>query len=823
MRRVHFHKKATSLAIIASACLGLLIVATMGCSRGAYRRMADKDAYHLLASRETDSRWDIPRRTVEANPISRLADPNCPDCGPLPPDDPAAAYYMQHTAATKRPIDYWAKRGELPSVENQQWLEYLPANEEGVINVDNQTAVDLALIHNRDFQTQVESLHLVALNLSENRFEFLTNWLGGTDTNFTATRDGAFAQRNLSQISNLGFTRELASGGQFLTNIINSFTWQLGGNGNSNFATGGLLFQITQPLLRGAFRHVRTEGLTQSERTLLYSVRDFARFRRLFYLNITQQYLALLNQSQSVAIIEDNLRSLKLNLDEHNVLFERDLVSSIQVDSVLQEYQSGRLNLLNSQQALQTSLDQFKFLLGLPAKVDIRIDESILQPFELNSSEVIELQASVEELNSKLAEFLPPEVAPDEFLEKIYEQVKEYGEALDETQTNVQKEFERWHKRVNADHTGADEYSLVDWEQQKTLANRIEKFLEELSEQAAEIKKLTTKDLAELEVVATPKQPAEDEDTADENEKSSTAAALKHWRNLQSLIAGPGGLKDRVNTLFVLETQIRLFLIDIRSLEVDEQTAVEIALSNRLDLMNNRAQVVDAYRSVEIAADQLESDLSVTASTNLLTDPNVDNAFRFDSDSSQYNLGVSFDGPLNRFSERNQYRAQQLNYQLQRRAYMESEDTVVNSVRLNLRELNTNRFNFLIARQQLIVAARRVEQAQFALRTATSGDSSLTQDVLRALEDLQNIKTSLISNWINYEISRIALFVDLESLQLDEQGTWINQAQTSFASERVAQPPFEPAPSESPATSLSTVREDDNDRPNQITTDTARN
>ena len=270
MHRVPLHQKVTRQATVISACLGLLMIATMGCSRAAYRRMADKDAYHLLASRKTDSRWDIPSRPVEANSISRLADPNCPDCGPVPPDDPAAAYYMQHVAATKRPIDYWAKRGELPSVENQHWLEYLPTDEQGVINVDNQTAVDLALIHNRDFQTQVELLHLAALTLSEDRFEFLTNWFGGTVTDFNATRDGAFAQRNLSQISNLGFTRNLASGGQFLTNIINSFTWQLGGNGNSNFATGGLLFQITQPLLRGAFRHIRTEGLTQSERTLLY-------------------------------------------------------------------------------------------------------------------------------------------------------------------------------------------------------------------------------------------------------------------------------------------------------------------------------------------------------------------------------------------------------------------------------------------------------------------------------------------------------------------------------------------------------------------------
>jgi outer membrane protein TolC len=800
----------------------LVLLPIAGCSRGAYRQWADKDAYCLLASRETDGRWDIPSRDVEPDSISRLADPNCPDCGPLPPDDPAAACYMRKSAASQRPIDYWAKRGELPSVENLHWLNYLPTGEDGVINVNNQTAVDLALIHNRDFQTQVELLHRIALNLSENRFEFLTNWFGGTDNGFASTRDGAFAERNVSAATRLGFSRNLASGGQFLTNIINSFNWQLGGNGNSNFATGGLLFQITQPLLRGAFRHVRTESLTQSERTLLYAVREFARFRRQFYFDTTRQYLSLLTQSQSIAIIEDNLRSLQLNLNEHNMLYDLDKVSPIQVDSVLQEYQSGRLRLLNARQSLQTSLDQFKFQLGLPFKVEIKIDESILKPFELNSPELIELQEAAEELNVELMKYLPPEIASDELLEKIYKQIKMLGQQLEEIQPDVRAEFDRWEARVNGDHADADEYEAVDWEQQETLATRNKKRFDDLVKQSAEVKKLTKKSLEDLDVITSPNAPQADEDNVPENSPADSDSAVRRWKNLQALISGPGGLKERINELFVLQTQIRLFLIDIRSLEIDEPTAIQIALENRLDLMNSRARVVDSYRAVEIAADQLESVLSVTASANLQTDPNVDNSFRFDGDRNQYNLGVSFDGPLNRFSERNQYRARQLDYQQQRRTYMSDEDSIVNGIRLNIRQLSTNRFNFLISRQQLIVAIRRVEQAQFNLRTDTSSDSSVTQDVLRALQDLQDTKTNLISSWINYEISRIALFVDLESLQLDDQGVWINQLQSTFVSEAVNQPQFEPAPLEpgqnGPEQNESqSENEDVSDRPNEGT------
>ena len=244
---------------------------------------------------------------------------------------------------------------------------------------------------------------------------------------------------------------------------------------------------------------------------------------------------------------------------------------------------------------------------------------------------------------------------------------------------------------------------------------------------------------------------------------------------MQLLISDQGGLLDRATTLFVTQNQIRLFLIEIAPLEIEEELAVRLALENRLDLMNSRGFVVDSFRQVEITADQLQSDLNVTASANLNTDPNIANAFRFDGDENQYDIGIEFDGPLNRFGERNSYRLAQLAYQQQRRDYMAAEDGIVNEIRFNLRQLRTNRFNFKIARQQLITATRQVDLSQLTLRQQRDTDSSATQDLLQALEDLRDAKISLISNWIAYETSRIELFVDLELLNLDERGIWINE------------------------------------------------
>ena len=719
--------------------------------------MADRDAYCLINSRQSNPDWVIPERTVEANPQSRLADSNCPDCGPLPPDDPAAAGYMRHPYNSRKPVRYWDQRGSQAAIENGGWESTLPYDETGAVKLNKQMAVDLALIHSRDFQIQVEQVYELALQLSSNRFDFEVNWFGGSSGDFVAIGDGANAVRNLSQNNDLGFTRNFASGGQFLTTLANSFTWQLGGNGNSNFSTGSLLFSLTQPLLRNAFRHIRTEQLTQGERNLLYGVRGFARFRRTFYFSIVSQYLDLLNQTQAVRNDEENLFNLEANLEEHKVLLERDLVSTVAVDQVFQSLQEGRLLLINSQQGLQTSLDNFKFSLGLPARIEITFDEELLKPFQLNSEALVELEAKVGRLKETLLKFVPPDQPPKAFVSETYTSIKQLAAELKQLKPQVDAEFEEWVETSKQSAGAADEAGRVDLEQQFALQERLAGLLKDLEEDIAAADEIYEQPLAEMKLAA------------DETDSSE----LENWERLEILIAKRSGLQDRVGSLVLLQTQIRLFLIKLEPLELEQETAVQIAIQRRLDLMNSKGAVTDAFRNVEIFADQLESDLEVSASAALGTDN--DNAFRFDSNANQYNLGVNFDGPLNRFNERNAYRSAQIAYQQQRRLYMQTEDAIVNSVRLNLRQLRTNRFSFQIARQQLITATRLLEQTQFNLRAANSGDSSSTQDLLQALAGLRDAKNDLISTWISYETSRIAVFVDLESLELDEQGVWINE------------------------------------------------
>lgn len=774
-----------SIAITASLMLLLL----SGCDRRIYRQLADRDAYNLLSSRQSDPLWKIPARTVEPDPRSRMADINDPDCGPLPPDDEAASCYMRKPFNSKRQITFWDDKGQLVDIDSQQWLDYLPKDENGEVLVDRQLTVDLALLHNRDYQDQVEGLYTQALGLSSNRFEFLVNWLGGTDTGFTASGDGLGAQRDLSQSTNLGLNRAFATGGQFAANLANTFSWQLGGNGGPSFSGGNLVFNLTQPLLRNAFRHVRTEGLTSSERNLLYSVRNFASFRRQFYLTFVSQYYGLLQQIRSLEIEKENLASLERNLEGLELQFELQKVSRISVDQVFQDYQQGRLQLINSEQDLQTSLDQFKFSLGLPARVNIKLDESFLEAFRLNSEEIETLDQEVRDLTQSMNrdDYLPPEEAPTEFLDEVERKIEAFSKQVEKLKPSVDADLEKWFAQLDAfqDNESTTEADRFDQNQQRSLAEQLETTLQQLQDKIDGTDESNRRKKREAEKEDQEKD-GDNDDEFDLDEEDLEVEVfdkddppnVKRWKLLRAEISKDGGLADKVSTLFVSEAQCRLFLIKINPLEIDEQQAIEIALRKRLDLKNAKAQVVDAYRQVEIAADGLQSDLNISASAALSTDPNRNNPLRFDSEENAYNVGINFDGPLNRFNERNGYRSAQIGYQQQRRAYMVAEDSIVNGIRQNLRQLRNSQLNFQIARQSLITATRQVEQTQIALRAGGSTDSSSTQDLLNALSLLRDNKNNLISSWITYEIARIGVFVDLESLELDENGIWTNDSET---------------------------------------------
>lgn len=746
--------------LLLAVALVFVLGAANGCSRRAYREAADKQATELIQSRMVDPAWSIPYRTVEPDQRSRNAVTTDPDCSPKPLDDPGASQWMQnpYRFSNKK---YWDKIPTSDELENPYWRQYLPADADGRIRISQETAIELALLHNRQYQTQFEQVYLQALSLSGNRFEFDTQWAGGLGANHVNSGDGA--NRLLTVSDRLGFGQNLAAGGQVATNLANAFVFQFG-NGQFQQAGGNVVATFTQPLLRGAFRHVRLESLTQAERELLYDVRAFARFRREFYNEVTGRYYSLLAQVQSIRNLKTNLESLELNLREHQELFDIQKVSQIQVDQVFQEYQVGRISVFSAEQNLATDLDSFKLLLGLPTWTEIYIDESPLTLFDFSSSTTIQLEKDAQELYAALVAYLPDRYPTTAELKEYYDRYLTIRSRAIQSLPEVRSELSAWLERLDKqldDPTSPDD--RTDIQQQLRLAQQIRQRLDRLQ---------TILDDSQIEA-----ELAEDVSTyqppLDPNQDPTDPKATGlQW---QALLTAVGRRqRDQVSELFSAESQIRLFSLDVRPLNIAPQAAVEYAMENRLDLMNSRGRLMDAYRLVEVTADALQSDLDVNLGANLRTDPTRNNALAFEKSQHVYQVGLELDGPLNRLNERNRYRTAQVAYQQSRRQVVADQDAIAATVRRDLRDLQVSRLNLQIARQQYVAATRQVDVAKFNLLNARESDSNLTRDLLAALQVLLSAKNNLISNWVDFNIQKIRLFTDLELLYLDDQGKWIN-------------------------------------------------
>ncbi len=749
---------ATGQQRLRTGALGLVLIAlgAAGCTRAYHRNRADQETQGILAEKEADGRLILHGLSIERPPQSRLHDSFNTNCPPMPPDDPAAHDYM-HAPNGLRGYKHWHDDGDAPSVESPDWKQYLRFSDDNQLVISPDSAVELGIVHSRAYQTELEDLYLSALALTVNRFEFQLHWFARNTT--TYQHSGSSSRPNesntLTTDSNVGFSRELATGGQLLVDFANSFVWEFTG-ANTTTASSHIMIDFVQPLLRRAGRDVRLEELTQAERDVLYAVRDFARFRKQFYLNTaagstaagSDGFLSLLLQVQAIRNLEANLVALQRDLELHEALAKAGIVSRLQVDQVFQTYQAGKVALIRAETELETDLDAYKLRLGLPPETAVRLDDSLLEPFELQDPGLSDLEREVGEFLTAYRELEEPPSADE--VDRGFAKLWEYIDQTLVFMQHVGLEIDRWRDLPIAKPDPRDP-ERGDREQQ----NR-EQLTERLTELGEGLEKLAR---AADEARAT---------LEEEPIRQGWNALLKLTRRLNS----------QIGELSVIQTQVRAYLVRLDPIPHEGEDAVELGLRNRLDLMNQRARVVDAWRRTRVAADRLETDLDVFFRGNIGTDPDRDNPLNFSAQGSTYAVGFRIDGPLNRAVERSLYRGSLINYQRARRAYMALEDGVKQAVRRDVRRLEADRINFEISRERLITAARQVEEARVQLEApGRVGDSSNTQDVLNALNSLLQAKNELVATWVAYETGRLQLLVDTEAMELDSTGLYSYERQ----------------------------------------------
>ncbi|MEM9186831.1 MAG: TolC family protein, partial [Planctomycetota bacterium] len=226
--------------------------------------------------------------------------------------------------------------------------------------------------------------------------------------------------------------------------------------------------------------------------------------------------------------------------------------------------------------------------------------------------------------------------------------------------------------------------------------------------------------------------------------------------------------------LSLVQARARLDKIDIEPTDLSDDDALAIALLYRRDIKNSRSALVDSWRLINFNANDLRSDVDLTFSGDL---GNVgDNPFRLRDTNGRLRVGLEFDGPLTRLSERNVYRQSLIEFQQARRTYYQFVDRVFQGLRGTLRQVRLNEVNLELRRQAVLVAITQVDLTQLRLSEPpkpgeeTQLSSTTARDLVDALADLLSVQNDFLSVWVNNQVQLLSLEFNLGLMELDAAG-----------------------------------------------------
>lgn len=215
---------------------------------------------------------------------------------------------------------------------------------------------------------------------------------------------------------------------------------------------------------------------------------------------------------------------------------------------------------------------------------------------------------------------------------------------------------------------------------------------------------------------------------------------------------------------------------------VTEGEVLAFGVAQRLDFLTVVDRVADAERRVEVAADALQADLDVTLAASSTSDDGQ--PFDHDLGGVDWDLDVIAGLPLERLPERNLYRAALLGLEAARRAAEEFGDGIRADLRDSLRNLASLRESYLIQQNSVALAKQRVESSSLSLEAGRAE----TRDLLEAQGDLVEAQNAETAALVDYYLSSLSLYRDMESLRVDGDGLSVAPVPTAGAAGVEPQP-----------------------------------
>jgi hypothetical protein len=220
--------------------------------------------------------------------------------------------------------------------------------------------------NSRDYQDQMENLYLSALDVTLQRHLFEPRPFAGGSLEYTGGQRDVSYRAALNSTLRAGVTQKLPYGGQLMAEGLVGFVNALDGNAASA-EDASVVLSGSIPLLRGAGM-VNLEPLISGERSLVYQVRTFENFRRDFVISVATQYFRLLSLQQSVLNRRVNYENFVQLTERARALYATGRVAYIELQRSLQEQLSAENQLISAQETLESALDDYKLLLGMPTE-----------------------------------------------------------------------------------------------------------------------------------------------------------------------------------------------------------------------------------------------------------------------------------------------------------------------------------------------------------------------------------------------------------------------------------------------------------------------
>lgn len=201
--------------------------------------------------------------------------------------------------------------------------------------------------------------------------------------------------------------------------------------------------------------------------------------------------------------------------------------------------------------------------------------------------------------------------------------------------------------------------------------------------------------------------------------------------------------------------------------DIDESSAIDVALRFRLDLLNELDAIDDAKRGVHVARNAILPDLNLRGSMTMSTDPNRKNALSYNTERTTWRgfVTLSMD---DRMTERHAYRKSLITLRRSERDHEQTAERVRAEVRSALRRIHQARAN----REIQIANVRENEKRYQGAWELNRLGRATNQDLVDAQNDLLNARDRLAAAEAQVRTAILELRLATDMLRIEDDGTW---------------------------------------------------